>query len=164
MPNAIMFYRIARWFYMKKIPIIPKLFQLLIFVLYNCRVPYKASIGKGSFFVVKGLGVSLHDNTIIGENCSIGIGCKTVGKSPFKKVPQIGDNVFLGPGCVIVGPVIIENDVIVAPNAVVTKSIPKGAIVGGVPAKILGSVYDLNYDITKNESYDESTAEYMNKR
>ncbi|MFT6834716.1 MAG: serine O-acetyltransferase [Francisellaceae bacterium] len=161
MPNAMIFYSIARWLYLKKIPLIPKLFQLLIFVLYSCRLPYKANIGKGSFFVVKGLGVSLHDNTVIGENCSIGISCKTVGKSPFKKVPSIGNNVFLGPGCVIVGPVIIEDDVIVAPNSVVTKSVPKGSIVGGIPAKILGSVYELNYDISKNIANDERTADYM---
>ena len=161
MPNAIVFYRMARWMYRNNIPLLPEFLQLLIFILYNCRVPYKADIGRDSFFVVKGLGVSLHDNTVIGKNCSIGIGCKTVGKGPYKKVPVIGDKVFLGPGCVIVGPVILEDDVIVAPNAVVTKSVPKGSIVGGIPARIIGSVYDLDYDISKNESNNNDTAEFM---
>jgi serine O-acetyltransferase len=122
MPNSIFFYRIARWLHLKKIPLLPKIIQLFIFILYNCRLPYKADIGSGSFLVVKGLGVSLHDNTIIGKNCSIGIGSKTVGKSPYKNVPKIGDNVFIGPGVVIAGPVVIGNDVIIAPNSVVTKS------------------------------------------
>ena len=161
MPNAMMLYRISRWLYMKRIPVLPKLIQLLIFLLYNSKVPANANIGEGSFFVCKGIGVVIIDNAVLGRECRIGISVKVVGKGPFKKVPKIGDNVFLGPGCVIVGPVIIENDVVVAPNAVVTKSVPKGSIVGGIPAKILGSVYDLDYDITKNYSYDESTAEYM---
>jgi serine O-acetyltransferase len=161
MPNSILFYRLSRWFFLKRIPFIPKIFQLIIFILYNTKLPPSASIGKGSFLVCKGIGVVVIDNAQIGMNCRIGISCKIVGKGPFKHVPKIGNNVFLGPGCVIVGPVIIEDDVIVAPNAVVTKSIPKGAIVGGIPAKILGSVYELNYDITKNESLDESIADYM---
>ncbi|MGL5110021.1 MAG: DapH/DapD/GlmU-related protein, partial [Vibrio ordalii] len=74
----------------------------------------------------------------------------------------IGDDVFLGPGCVIVGPVIIEDNVVVAPNSVVTKSVPKGAIVAGIPAKIIGNVSDLDYDILKNESYLDDTAPFMN--
>jgi len=161
MPNAILFYRLSRWLYLKKVPMLPKIIQLLIFLFYNCRIPYKADIGSGSFLVVKGIGVSLHDNTVIGKNCSIGIGIKIVGKGPYKEVPHIGNNVFLGPGCVISGAVILEDDVIVAPNAVVTKSVPEGAIVGGIPAKVLGSVKDLQYNILKNESYVEGFVDFM---
>lgn len=161
MPNAILFYRIARWLHLKKIPILPKLLQLIIFVIYNCRVPYKCSIGKGSFLVVKGIGVSIHDNTVIGDNCSIGIGCKIVGKGPYKEVPHIGNNVFIGPGAVIVGPVIIEDNVIIGANAVVTKSVPSGAIVGGIPAKIISKIDLLNYNILENKSSVEGNAEYL---
>ena len=131
MPNAIFFYRISRWFFERKIPLIPKLFQLLIFVIYNCRIPGSASIGRGSFFVVKGIGVSIHDKTVIGQNCVIGIGVKVVGKSPF---------------------------------TVVTKSIPKGSIVGGIPAKIIGHIDDLDYDIFHNLSTDQSIAEFMQRK
>lgn len=161
MPNAIMFYRVARWFYLKNIPFVPKLIQLMIFILYSSKVPANADIGKGSFLVVKGIGVVIIDKAKIGERCRIGIGCKVVGKGPYKRVPVIGDDVFLGPGCVIVGPVIIGNKVIVAPNSVVTKSVPTGCIVGGIPAKIIGRVDELEYDIFKNESYLDDIAPYM---
>ncbi|MCK8125782.1 hypothetical protein MTF66_12230 [Pseudoalteromonas sp. 2CM39R] len=64
----------------------------------------------------------------------------------------------------MVGPVIIGNKVIVAPNSVVTKSVPNGCIVGGVPAKIIGNIDELNYDILKNESYLDDVAPYMVKK
>ncbi|WP_440878370.1 hypothetical protein [Vibrio natriegens] len=70
-----------------------------------------------------------------------------MGKTPYKRVPIIGNNVWIGPGAVIVGPVIIEDDVIIAPNAVVTKSVKSKAIVGGVPARIIGHTENLNYKI-----------------
>ncbi|MGR5458243.1 serine O-acetyltransferase [Vibrio alfacsensis] len=161
MPNAIFFYHIARTLYLKKIPLLPKIIQLLIFLLYNSKVPATADIGIGSFLVVKGIGVVIIDNAKIGKRCRIGIGCKIVGKGPYKRVPNIGDDVFLGPGSVIVGPVEIGNKVIIAPNSVVTKSVPSGSIVGGIPAKIIGSIHDLEYDILKNESYLDDIAPYM---
>ncbi|WP_218651589.1 serine O-acetyltransferase [Pseudoalteromonas sp. Scap03] len=156
-------YRVSRWLYLRKVPLLPKLIQLMIFLFYNSKLPASADIGKGSFLVVKGIGVVIIDNARIGERCRIGIGCKVVGKGPYKRVPSIGDDVFLGPGSVIVGPVIIGNKVIVAPNSVVTKSVPNGCIVGGVPAKIIGNIDELNYDILKNESYLDDVAPYMVK-
>lgn len=50
MLNAIFFYRIANWFLQKHIPFIPKLVTLLIFLIYNSKIPYQAKIGKGSKF------------------------------------------------------------------------------------------------------------------
>lgn len=161
MPNSIFFYRIARWLYLRKVPIFPKLIQLTIFLIYNCKVPYKADIGEGSFLVVKGIGVNIHDKSIIGKNCRIGIGCKIVGKGPYRDVPKIGDNVFIGPGAVLVGPIIIEDDVIIGANAVVTKSVPSGAVVGGIPAKIIGKVDSFEYNILDNQSNVEGTADFL---
>lgn len=68
---------------------------------------------------------------------------------------------WISPGVVISGAVIIEDHVIIAPNTVVNKSVPEGAIVGGVPAKIIGWVKDLDYDIMKNESWKEGYMDYL---
>lgn len=164
MPNAIFFYRISRWLYVKNIPILPKFFQAIIFLLYNSKVPPTADIGAGTFLVVKGIGVVVIDRAVIGKDCRIGIGCKIVGKGPFKEVPRVGNRVFLGPGSVIVGPIKIDDDVIVAANSVVNKSVPKGAIVAGAPARIIGWTHELKYDVLANSSYKEGFSEYLKEK
>lgn len=103
----------------------------------------------------------INSEVIIGENCKIGNNVSIVGQGPYKNVPVLKDRVYIGPGAVIQGPVVVEDDVIVAPNAVVTKSVPQGAIVAGNPAKIIGWVKDLDYDIFKNENWKEGIKPYL---
>ena len=70
--NAIFFYRISRWCFIHHIPFIPKLITLLIFLIYNSKIPYQASIGKGTKFGYGGMGVVIHSEAVIGCNCTIG--------------------------------------------------------------------------------------------
>ena len=51
--------------------------------------------------------------------------------------PKIGNRVFVGAGAKIIGDVTIGDDVVIGANAVVTKNIPSGTVVGGIPAKII---------------------------
>lgn len=161
MLNAIYIYRISHWLYVHHIPLLPKIFQLLIFLVYNCSIPYKCQIGKGSFFNHGGIGVLFNSGVVIGEDCKIGNNASIVGQGPYSHVPRLGNKVYVGPGAVIQGPVIVEDYVIIAPNAVVTQSVPAYMIVAGVPARIIGDSRKLNYDIFKNESFDEGIKEYM---
>lgn len=71
MLNAIVFYRISRWLYLHHIPFLPKLVTLLIFLIYNSKIPYQAKIGKGTKFGYGGMGVVVHSKAVIGDNCSI---------------------------------------------------------------------------------------------
>lgn len=161
MPNAIIFYKISRWFYEYKLELFSKIIQGLIFLLYNCNISYKANIGKQTEFLHKGMATLILDFVEIGENCRIGMNVLIVGKGPYKNVAKIKNNVWISPGSIIVGPVIIEDNVIISPNSVVYKSIPQGKIVAGNPAKIIGCVNDLDYDIFKNESYKEGYMPYL---
>lgn len=152
MVNAVSLYRNAHWLYKHHIPLLPKLLQLLIFLCYNCSVPYKAVIGKGTKFSHGGIGVLINSSVEIGNGCSIGTNCSIVGQTPFINTPKIKDNVHIGNGAVIQGPVIIGNNVIIGANAVVNKSVPDFAIVAGIPAKIIGDSRDLGYEVGKSKA------------
>ncbi len=154
MLNAIVFYRIAHWLYKNHIPLLPKLFQLIIFLCYNCSVPCRIKIGKGTRFSHGGIGVLINNSVEIGENCVIGTNCSIVGQTPYNHTPKIKDNVFIANGAVIQGPVIVGNNVIVGANAVVTSSVPDYAIVAGIPAKIIGDTRELGYEIGKSHATD----------
>lgn len=72
MLNAIYFYRVSHWLYCHHIPVLPKLITLFIFLIYNSKIPPQAKIGKGSKFGYGGISVVIHQDSVIGENCSIG--------------------------------------------------------------------------------------------
>jgi serine O-acetyltransferase len=155
------FYRISHFFYNYKVPFLPKIIEFLIFFLFNSRIPSSVKIGKGSSFAYQGLSTLLVKGTVIGENCMIGMRVTTGRNFPYKDVPIIGDRVWIGTNSVIIGPVIIEDDVIIAPNSLVNKSVSKGKIVGGNPAKILGDIKDLEYNIFDNVKNKHGKAEYL---
>lgn len=138
MINAIFFYRISHWCYIYRIPLLPKLITLLIFLVYNSKVPYQAKIGKGTKLGYGGIGVVIHKDSVIGNNCMIAqhvtIGG---GNSRYPGLPVIGDNVHISHGAIVFGGISIGDNVEVGANAVVCKPVPDNAIVAGVPAKIL---------------------------
>ena len=161
LPNAIFFHRIGRWCYKNGIPVVPKIIQGIIFLLYNSKITAETEIGKKSFFVCKGISTVLIPGTIIGSNTIIGLRFSTVRKFPYKKVPVIGNNVWLGPNSVVAGPVFIEDNSIIAANSFVNKSVPSGAIVAGNPAKIIGWVKDLDYNVMENRMDKEDIAPFL---
>ena len=71
MLNAISFYRMSRWLYLHHIPVLPKLITLLIFFIYNSKVPYQAKIGKSTKLGYGGVGMIIHSKAIIGNNVLI---------------------------------------------------------------------------------------------
>lgn len=58
------------------------------------------------------------------------------------KVPQIGDNVYLGPGAKLFGGITVGSGAVVGANAVVNRDVPPGAVVGGIPARIIADQVD----------------------
>lgn len=163
MINLARIVRIAYQLWQHHIPFLPKLLQLVCFLNYSSAISYRVKIGKGTFFNHAGFGVLINDNVVIGENCKIGNNVSIVGQGPYKNAPVLKDHVYVGPGAVIQGPVIIENNTIIAPNAVVNKSVPENAIVAGVPAKIIGWANELDYDIFANEAWKEGYKPYLEK-
>lgn len=137
MLNLIALHRISNFLYRKKIPIVPRIIYYLQFLIFNSSVPPSVSIGAGTRFAYGGIGVVIHADAVIGKNCMIGQGITIGGKSKSRVIPKIGDDVYLGAGSRILGPITIGNNVIVGPNSVVVKSLPSGVIAVGIPAKVI---------------------------
>lgn len=135
--NLIKVHRLSHYFYKKGIPVLPRLFRFIIFLIYNSDIPASVRIGKNTLFGHTGIGVVIHQKAVIGDDCIIGQGITIGGKSKNPDVPVIGNKVYIAAGARILGPIKIGNNVIIAPNAVVLKDVADNTIVGGIPAKIL---------------------------
>lgn len=162
--NAIHLYRWARWLYLHHIPLLPPLLQLMIFICYNCRLSYKGEIGKGTFLSHGGLGVTVSPKSTIGENCVLGYRCSIIGQMPYIRTPKIDNYVYIAPGAVLQGPIVVEDHAVIGANCVVNKSVPAYAIVAGIPARIIGDVRDLDYDLFKSKATDDSVKEFLTRK
>lgn len=133
----IKMYRLGRFFYLRKFYFISKIIYKMQFFLFNTSLPHSASVQYSTRFAYGGIGCVIHARAVIGDDCVIGQGVTIGGKSKNYEVPIIGDNVFIGAGARILGPIRVGNDCIIAPNAVVVKDVKENSIVGGVPAKVI---------------------------
>lgn len=135
--NAVTFYRIGRWCYERRIPVIPKLMYRLIFLGYNSSIPMSAEIGEGTTFGYGGMGVVLHSRCRIGKHVLIAQQVTVGGRSGMWGVPVIEDNCFLGAGAKILGPIRIGEGSVVGANAVVLEDVPPRSVVAGVPSRVI---------------------------
>jgi serine O-acetyltransferase len=84
--------------------------------------------------------VIVHESARVGENCTVRH-CVTIGQGIGipGKAPQIGNNVFIGPGAVIIGDITIADDIAIGANSVVNQSfLENGITIAGVPARKVG--------------------------
>lgn len=97
-----------------------------------------AKIGK-FLFIDHGMGVVIGETTTIGDNCLIyhGVTLGGTGKDDVIRHPQIGNNVIIGAGAIILGPIKIGDNVKIGAGAIVLKDVPEGATAVGNPARII---------------------------
>lgn len=97
-----------------------------------------ATIGKG-LFIDHGCAVVIGETTIIGDNCTIYQGATLggTGKHIGKRHPTIGNNVMIGAGAKVLGPITIGDNSKIAAGAVVLKDIPENSTAVGVPARVV---------------------------
>ncbi|MFA7027398.1 MAG: serine O-acetyltransferase [Sulfurovum sp.] len=107
---------------------------------YGIEIHPGAQIGR-ELYIGHWVGIVISPKAVIGENCYIshGVTIGMINSGNNAGVPVIGDRVYIGAGAKIIGNIKIGNDVAIGANAVVTKDIPSGVTVGGVPAKIISS-------------------------
>ncbi|MGU8962051.1 serine O-acetyltransferase [Clostridium perfringens] len=144
--NIISLYKFAKKLNDKRIPFIPKMIKVFIRIVFSCVIPFTAEIGEGTKVGYQGLGIVIHSRAIIGKRCLISQNVTIGGTSKKYEVPVIGDDVYIGAGAKIIGPIKIGNNVVIGANSVVTKNIPNNSLVVGIPAKVIKNNIDIfNY-------------------
>ncbi len=130
--------------YLKRIPLLPQIIGRYMRYVYGCDIPYTAEIHPSVMFAHKGLGVVMGHNAVIGENVKI-LNNVTIGGRGGRKAedgrsnPKIGNNVLIGAGACLLGPIEIAAGVSIGANAVVLESVlQEGVTVVGIPAEIVG--------------------------
>ena len=144
--RAMMLYRIGHCCREHKLHIIAGLCERLMRHLCLCWIGTKAEIGPG-LKIAHGRGLVISGGTVIGKNCDVRQNTTFGGN--YRKIgpdgrmqPWLGDNVSVGAGAVILGPVKVGSNSVIGANAVVTKDVPENVIVGGVPAQIIKERWD----------------------
>src|SRR5262245_4790655 len=140
---VLVIYRLGRWRYSIRWPIVRKFFSLLYHVLYKfvqiltgIELPCEAVVGR-NFVIDHFGGIIVSGYARFGDNCRIRNGV-VVGlqRVEQKCAPTIGNNVDIGAGAKLLGPIRIGNNVSIGANAVVLCDVPDNSIAVGVPAVV----------------------------
>ena len=144
--KAVLFLKIANFFSVAKFDLIARIVSQFSRFLTGIEIHPKAKIGK-NLFIDHGMGVVIGEASEIGDNVTIYHMVTLGGISPsinsddqrnIKRHPTLMDNVVVGSGAQILGPVVVGRNAKVGANAVVTKDVPENAVMVGIPAKNVG--------------------------
>ena len=136
--HALMFYRIANWLWLHRFYFLGRLISHIGRFFTGIEIHPGAKIGR-KFFVDHGMGVVIGETSEIGDNVTIYHGV-TLGGTTWKKVkrhPTIGNNVVIGVGAKVLGPIKIGDNSKIGANSVVVNEIPPNSIVVGIPGKVV---------------------------
>ena len=148
--KAIFFHKVANFFATAKFDLVARIISQFSRFLTGIEIHPKAKIGK-NLFIDHGMGVVIGETSEIGDNVTIYHMVTLGGISPsinsdsqrqIKRHPTLMNNVVIGSGAQILGPVIVGENAKVGANAVVTKDVPNNAVMIGIPAKNVGTSSD----------------------
>ena len=139
--HAVVFHRFNHWLWQNNFKLIARFLSQISRFLTGIEIHPGARIGK-AFFIDHGMGVVIGETTEIGDNVTlyhdVTLGGTTVfdehGKVTTKRHPTIGNNVIIGSGAQVLGPIVIGDNVKIGSNAIVTKDVAPNTTVIGMAA------------------------------
>ena len=136
--HAILLHRVAHKLHQNERYFAARAISQLGRKLTGIEIHPGATIGRG-FFIDHGMGVVIGETAEIGDNCTIyqGVTLGGTGKDVGKRHPTLGDNVMVGAGAKVLGPVEIGSNTKIAANAVVLRAVPENSTAVGIPAKVV---------------------------
>ena len=141
--KAVFFHRIANFFCIAKFDLIARIISQFSRFLTGIEIHPRAKIGK-NLFIDHGMGVVIGETSEIKDNVTIYHMVTLGGIAPsinsdnqrdVKRHPTLENNVVVGSGAQVLGPVIVGKNAKIGANAVVTKNVPENAVMIGIPAK-----------------------------
>ncbi|MDP4090110.1 MAG: serine O-acetyltransferase EpsC [Bacillota bacterium] len=136
--HAMISHRIAHWLYKRRRFFLARLISQMSRFFTGIEIHPGAKIGRG-LFIDHGMGVVIGETAEVGENVTIyhGVTLGGTGKDKGKRHPTVGDNVIIGAGAKVLGPVYIGNEAKIGANTVVLTDVPSKATAVGAPARII---------------------------
>ena len=141
--KALFFHRIANFFWKAKFSLLARIISQFSRFFTGIEIHPAADIGK-NFFIDHGMSVVIGETSKIGDNVTLYHSVTLGGISPSiksneqrgtKRHPTLKDNVVVGSGAQVLGPVIVGENARIGANAVVVHDVPANAVMVGVPAK-----------------------------
>ena len=145
--KAVFFHRIANFFSIAKFDLVARIISQFSRFLTGIEIHPRANIGK-NLFIDHGMGVVIGETSEIGDNVTIYHNATLGGISPsinsneqrnVKRHPTLKDNVVVGSGAQVLGPIEVGKNAKIGSNAVVTKDVPENAVMIGIPARNVGT-------------------------
>lgn len=132
--HAILFHRIAHFFYKNGLFFIARLISQISRNITGIEIHPGAQIGK-RLFIDHGMGIVIGETTTIGDDCTIYHNSTLggTGKDKNKRHPDIGNNVMIGAGAKVLGPIKIGSNAKIGANSVVLKNVEDNATIVGIP-------------------------------
>ncbi|VVC00306.1 2,3,4,5-tetrahydropyridine-2,6-dicarboxylate N-acetyltransferase [uncultured archaeon] len=137
--HAVFAFRVAHSIHSLGVPILPRFISNVAKAWSGAEIHPGASIGR-AFFIDHGAGTVIGETAEIGDNCVLfhNVTLGGTGKHSGKRHPTLGNNVLVGTGATLLGPITIGDNVkIGAETFVIMKDIPSNCTVVGVPGKIV---------------------------
>ncbi|WP_447956262.1 serine O-acetyltransferase [Vreelandella sp. EE7] len=136
--HALLLHRGAHWLWKKNLKWLARTISTFARALTGIEIHPGATIGR-RFFIDHGMGVVIGETALVGDNVTLYQGVTLGGTSwnKGKRHPTLGDGVIVGAGAKILGPFTVGAGAKVGSNAVVTKEVPAGATVVGIPGKVV---------------------------
>ncbi|MBI3815631.1 MAG: serine O-acetyltransferase [Nitrospinae bacterium] len=136
--HALFFYRLSHWLWRHNFLFPGRFVSHIGRFFTGIEIHPGAKIG-GGFFIDHGMGVVIGETTEIGENCTIyqGVTLGGINLKKDKRHPILQDNIIVGAGVKILGPITIGSNSRIGAGSVVVNEVPPNSTVVGVPGRVV---------------------------
>ncbi len=136
--HAVLWHRVAHFFYRKRLYFLARLISQLVRFFTGIEIHPGAKLGR-RILIDHGFGVVIGETAEVGDNVIMfhGVTLGGTGKHKGKRHPTVGNNVIIGAGAKLLGPIKIGNNCKIGANAVVLTDVPDNCTAVGIPARII---------------------------